>query len=214
MKTNVKLEYGSATFEIQALEDDNYKDEVLEMLEFIGEHEDQFEILGEMKSAPKMADSGAEDKSLDEFLPSQTKNEEEENAESDPLYPIASRIKVPVSELNTFLHVEPEEDSPPFVYTEDLDIDARRQVDKQRIVSLIILYLWDECYGYDRMKSTQLKDSLEFSDTSSSGMANMYQGKGDRYFDRRGRGPSATVGLTPPGKRQARKELTQIVNQR
>ncbi|WP_277543236.1 hypothetical protein [Haloarcula laminariae] len=215
METTAKLEYGPLEVEIHALDDENYREEILELIQFIEDNQESLDDLGEMDSSPEIDDSKTGDMSLEEF--EQGEGEPEENnqdeSEAGPLGEIASRLRVAESELMTFLYVDPDKEDFPVIYTDEAGNIGKRKTDKQRIGSLVLLYLWHECYDTERVKSTALKDALELSNISSSGMGNMYQGEGDRYFDRAGRGPSATVKLTPPGKRQARKVLKRIINE-
>ena len=214
METTVTFEYGPMTVEIHARDDDNYQDEILDLLRFLENHQEQFEEIGVESEVAEMHPGKTETVSLDQFESEEGQEVAEEEAESSPLGPIASELRLSVSDLKNFLYVDPDGDDFPVMYVDELGDIGKRQTDRQRVVSLILLYLWHECYDEDRVKSSALKDALELSDVSSSGMANMYQGDGDRYFDRRGRGPTATVALTPPGKRQARKILRRLVDEK
>lgn len=221
METTVTLGYGPVEFEIHALKDDDYKEEVLEILEFIDENEDKFSTIGIDMKSPEIEDSKTEETSLEVFTERDEEKEEKENDENEastereeqgPLGEIANRLKVRISRLEEFVYIDEKKESYPVIYPEEVGELGERKVDKQRVASLILLYLWHDFYDQERIKSTELKDALELSDISSDGMGNMYQGEGDRYFDRRGRGPSATVRLTPPGKRQARKHLKNLLD--
>lgn len=215
METTTKLEYGPLEVEIHAFDGEDYQKEVLDLIQFIEENQDSLDELESISESAGMDQSKPEMMSLEEFgeinqnEPDVVAAEEEE--ESGPLADIASELRVSEHELEDFIYVAPDEDDFPVLYTEEIGDFGDRKTDRQRISSLILLYVWHECYDTERVKSSSLKDALELSDISSSGMGNMYQGEGDRYFDRRGRGPSATVSLTPPGKRQARKLLRRFI---
>lgn len=208
METTAKLKFGPLEVEIRAQNDDDYRSEILELIQFIEENRDSFEDIGSGISPPEIPSSGAESLSLEEVGEEEVMDEEKRDDEtSGPLGAISSRLRVSESELENFIYVDPDGDNFPILYIDEVGDIGNRKTDRQRVASLILLYVWHECYGESRIKSSSLKDALELSNVSSSGMGNMYQGDGDRYFDRRGRGPSATVSLTPPGKRQARKML-------
>ncbi len=211
METTAKLEYGPLEVEIHALNDEGYQEEVLDLIQFIEDNQESLEGLVRDDDPSEMGPSKSEVTSLEEFTPNGGEEEEESETEPGPLSEIASNLRVPEFKLEEFLYVDPVEDDFPVIYVDEIGNIGQRKTDKQRVASLILLYLWHECYDADRVKSTSLKDALELSNISSSGMGNMYQGDGDRYFDRKGRGPSATVRLTPPGKRQARKVLRRLV---
>lgn len=214
METRAKIEHGPLEIEVHALEDEDYQEEIIEIIEFIEENKAVIEELEGEISRSEMSDSGVEETSLEAFT--ENKGDEsasEEETEAGPLSEVASELRVPERKLEEFLFVDPEGDDPPVMYVDEVGEVGERKTDKQRVVSLILLYLWHRCYDVDRVKSTNLKDALALSNVSSSGMGNMYQGEGDRYFNRKGRGPSATVRLTPPGKRQARKELNRLIQE-
>lgn len=214
METTVTFEYGPLTVEIHSRDDENYQDEVLDLLRFLENHQERFEEIGVESGAAEIHPGKTEMVSLDQFEDEEGQEETEEEGESGPLGSIASELRLSVSDLKDLLYVDPDGDDVPVMYVDELGEIGEKQTDRQRVVSLILLYLWHECYDADRVKSSALKDALELSNVSSSGMANMYQGEGDRYFDRRGRGPTATVKLTPPGKRQARKVLRRLINEK
>ncbi|WP_092635337.1 hypothetical protein [Haloplanus vescus] len=214
METTVTFEYGPLTVEIHARDDENYQDEILDLLRFLENHQEQFEEIGVESEVAEMKSDKTGTVSLDQFEDGERNEEDEEEPDSTALGSIASELQLSVTNLKDFLYVDSDGDDFPVIYVDEFEDIGERQTDRQRVASLILLYLWHECYDKDRVKSGVLKDALELSNVSSSGMANMYQGEGDRYFDRRGRGPTATVALTPPGKRQARKVLRRLANEK
>ena len=211
METTAKLEYGVLEVEIHAFDDEDYQKEVLDLIQFIEDNQDSLDELGGISDPAEIDQSKSEVVSLEEFGENdQTETDldaADQEDETGPLADIASELRIPEHKLEDFIYVDPQEDDFPVLYIDEMGDIGERKTDRQRVSSLILLYVWQECYDVERSKSSSLKDALELSDVSSSGMGNMYQGEGDRYFDRRGRGPSATVSLTPPGKRQARKLL-------
>ncbi|WP_394739451.1 hypothetical protein [Natronococcus roseus] len=211
METTVKLEYGPMEVEIHAFDDEDYQKEVLDLIQFIEDNQESLEELEEGDENAELGHSKIEGTSLEEFAESNDENDEEVKQESGPLSEITSKLGVPESELKRCFYVDPDQEEPPVIYLDEVGNIGEQKTDRQRVASLALLYISHECYDLERVKSTALKEALELSDISSSGMGNMYQGEGDRYFDRRGRGPSATVGLTPPGRRQARKVLKRLI---
>ena len=211
METTAKLEYGVLEVEIHAFDDEDYQKEVLDLIQFIEDNQDSLDELGGISDPAEIDQSKSEVVSLEEFGENdQTETDldaADQEDETGPLADIASELRIPEHKLEDFIYVDPQEDDFPVLYIDEMGDIGERKTDRQRVSSLILLYVWHECYDVERIKSSSLKDALELSDVSSSGMGNMYQGEGDRYYDRRGRGPSATVSLTPPGKRQARKLL-------
>lgn len=211
MEKTARLEYGPLEVEIHALEGEDYQEEILDLIKFIEENKESLEDLDGEFEATKMPTSKSSETSLEEFAEDNRKQEQENEEPSGPLGAIASRLRTSKSKLEDFIYVDADGDDFPVLYLDEVGNVGERKTDKQRVASLILLYIWHECYDTSRVKSSSLKDALELSNVSSEGMGNMYQGDGDRYFDRRGRGPSATVSLTPPGKRQARKVLKNLL---
>ncbi len=211
METTVRLEYGPMEVEIHAFDDEDYQKEVLDLIQFIEDNQTSLEELEEVDESSEMDQPGIEGMSLEEFTENGDENDEETEQEAGHFSDIASKLRVPESELERCFYVDLDGEEPPVIYLDEVGDIAERKTDRQRVASLALLFLWHKFYDVDRVKSSALKDALELSNISSTGMGNMYQGEGDRYFDRRGRGPSATVGLTPPGKRQARKVLKRFV---
>jgi hypothetical protein len=213
MEKTARLEYGPLEVEIHALEGEDYQEEILNIIQFIEENKESLEDLGGELDATEMSVSKSSETSLEEFAEDDEKQEQENEEPSGPLGAIASRLRTSKSKLEDFIYVDPDGDDFPVLYLDEVGNVGERKTDKQRVASLILLYIWHECYDTSRVKSSSLKDALELSNVSSTGMGNMYQGDGDRYFDRKGRGPSATVSLTPPGKRQARKALKNLLEE-
>jgi hypothetical protein len=213
MEKTARLEYGPLEVEIHALDGEDYQNEVLDIIRFIEENKDSLEDLDDGSDTTEMDNSGNTETSLEEFTEEGEEEKDESEEPSGPLGAIASRLRTPESRLEDFIYVDPDGDDFPVLYLDEVGEVGERKTDKQRVGSLILLYIWHECYDVSRVKSSSLKDALELSNVSSEGMGNMYQGDGDRYFDRRGRGPSATVSLTPPGKRQARKVLKNLLEE-
>lgn len=209
METTVKLEYGAMEVEIHSFDGEDYQKEVLDLIQFIEDNQELLEELGGLGEPAEMDQSKIEGTSLEEFT--ENENDEETEQESGPFSEIASKLRVSESDLERCFDVDLDGEEPPVLYLDEVRSIGERKTDRQRVASLALLFLWHKFYNTDRVKSSALKDALELSNVSSTGMGNMYQGEGDRYFDRRGRGPSATVGLTPPGKRQARKVLKRFV---
>lgn len=211
METTVKLEYGPMEVEIHAFDGEDYQKEVLDLIQFIEDNQESFEELGGVNEPAEMGQSGIEGTSLEEFTENGNESNEETEQESGLFNEIASKLRVPESDLERCFYVDSDGEEAPVIYLDEVGNIGERKTDRQRVASLALLFLWHKFYDTDRVKSSDLKNALELSNISASGMGNMYQGDGDRYFDRRGRGPSATVGLTPPGKRQARKVLKRFV---
>lgn len=214
MKRTFTIQYGSYETRLLAEDNDDWKAEVLDQLSFINENEDSFEILrvGSEELNPKVSEitnpnqahSGSEDGNQQTGPGYST--------HGGPLEPLAKELRVAESELDEVLYVDTEGDDNPLLLIEDTDLLSSKKTDRQRNASLILLLVWEKLYGQERTLSSDLKEALNLSGVSESNMGNMYQGAGDRYFSRTGRGASASVALTPPGRRAAQKKLKELLN--
>ena len=130
----------------------------------------------------------------------------------DPLQPIATKVDTTVDELRDIIYVDPELEQIPQV-TIEKDILGGKKAERQRHASYLILYVWKNCYGEERMSTSQLKEILSMAGISESKLANMRQGSGKGFFDSTGRGASSTIALTGPGEREALKYLKSLVEE-
>lgn len=206
MEFKATLKRGPVEFEIWGDEGNEVRDELKETIEYLETNLDQFENRNQSKYSAKIQNHGD---GVNEETDESNLNSVEEEGEGDRLQQIANKVRIPVEELERVFLVDEDEEMPT-LFLEDMGILGDRKTDRQRRASLILLYLWHVCYGEERVKSSDLKDALQISGISDGSMGNMYQGKGDSYFDRAGRGPSATVALTPPGKRHARRAIQEL----
>lgn len=212
MEISATLKHGPFEIEISAEEGEEYQRELQNAIDFIQENEGAFGDINASGSAHNVSvcKSGKSlpDGSANQSDESQGSNEGQQRTEDpdrdDPLYAISKKLRVPYDVLQDVFIIE---DERPLLYLDDLDLLGDKKTDRQRRGSLILLYLWKEVFDTDRVKSSTLKDALAMSGINEKSMGNMYQGKGDTYFDRGGRGPTATVALSGVGEREARKEV-------
>jgi len=219
MDIHVSLKYGPLSVEIDANEEDDYQAEILDILEFVGEFDEQMEILN---ANPHIEESEEDDEmpskdqvSIDEFdepLDEPTQDESEGAVvNKEVLGSLPKKLNASPRSIHKVVDIEPTSEGPPFVLA-DTDDFGDTKTKRQLTTSLMILAVWDECYEPDRMKSSLLKDALEYSGIDSSNMFNMYHLEDvDAYFDKRGRGGNTTIKLTRPGKREAHKKLRELI---
>lgn len=202
MEANATLDYGALQVELRAENAADLESELSQIITFLESNEDRINgIFGDI-SPPNVDDS--EHGNGDSDDDSRLQNGDREG----PLAALARNLRTDEELLEDFILTD---DELPQLYVEDIRVIGNNKTDRQRNASLILLYIWDECYDVERVKTSDLKNALSMSGISESNLANMYQGQGDRFFDRSGRGASATIGLTTPGKRRAKKELSGIV---
>lgn len=202
MGANATLDFGPVQVELRAENADELEEELEQIIGYLESNNDRINSIFAVDESPSM-DSSQHDV-----------NGSEDGGHSDDVHidaklsDIADKLRVRGANLNKLILTD---DDFPQLYLDELDLLAERKTERQRRASLILLYLWDEYYGVDRVKTSELKTALSRSGISESNLANMYQGQGDRFFDRTGRGASATIGLTAPGRRRAQKALSELV---
>lgn len=206
MEITVNLQYGPLDVEVHADGDEDYKSELLELLDLIKEHND---LLGEVHS--NHGDKQGSEQVEERPEATLTQDWHSGGDGSEELEPLADFVRLPPEALSTIFDIDPMGEEVPVLQLEDVEKLGGKQRDKQRNASLMLLIAWEVCYDEDKVASSDLKDALGFSGIPDENMYNMYQDEGDRYFDRGGRGPTATVALTGPGKREARKVIKKIV---
>lgn len=206
-----EIEYGSITIEIETSDAAEFQSELLSIVEFLDDYEDEIHSVFGGINSPKFSEPESEE-SAETLQPNVDGGTQESEQADGPLSELASKLRVPKNELSRYFIIEGDEDYP-ILYLQDKNILSDQKTQRQRMTALILLYLWDECYGEERVKSSDLKDAIQMSGISHSNLANIYQGEGNNLFDRSGRGASATVGLTLPGKREAKRVIEDLIAQ-
>lgn len=197
--------------EISGQDPEDVRRELLETVRFLDENKDEIEATTpvnpntNLKSAKTNEPVSKVGNGTNE---SDTEANNQQTETDSSFTPLSRKLGIPEDRLRDVFIVE--EEDQPSLYLPDNKVLGSQKTDRQRRASLILLALWELCYDEERVKSSDLKESLMYSDVDETKMSNMYQGEGDRYFDRAGRGPSATIALTGPGKRQAMKEIDRL----
>jgi len=87
---------------------------------------------------------------------------ETEVNESGPSAEFASQFNVSPDRLLEVIDIDPELEEEPFIVADTARFGETRQ-ERQLHGTLILLGTWQECYGADRVSSSDLKDALDFS---------------------------------------------------
>lgn len=221
MDIHLTLRKGPLEVEIEATDEDDYQEEVLSILEFLESHEEEIHNADSPVETPESEptqasvtadwDEEAESSNPDEKNSSDAPDEAEID-ESSPAADFGSRLNVNPDRLTELIDIDPELESEPFIVAET-DGFGESRVDRQFQGALILLCTWQECYDEERVSSSDLKDALDLSGINSDSMYNMYNkmDKSETYFDKSGRGASATVALTRPGLREGRRRIRELV---
>lgn len=219
MDIHLSLRHGPLKIEIDADREEDYQQELGEILEFIQEYEDRLEEL-QIDTSAEDVDGDAQrpsdgQVSMDQFAESADSSNQNSSAtnpvDAEVLGSLPKKVDASPKAIREIVDIDPDGEEPPFllVNTDEFGDTKKR---RQFVTSLLILAIWDECYEADRMKSSLLKDSLEHSGVDSSSMSNMYDlENADSFFHKQGRGASTTLKLRRPGKREAYKQLRELV---
>jgi len=219
MDIHVSLQHGPLAVEIDAKEDDDYQQELEDLLEFIEKYEERLKELNvnNLESSRENEDGNSTGQaSMDRFAGNSTSNgqnqspPETDNGSEGLLEPLAKKVGTTPAAICEVIDIDPNGEEPPFLLV-DTDEFADTKAKQQFISSLLILEVWDECYEADRMKSSLLKDALEYSGVDSSNMSNMYSlDDADSFLNKKGRGGSTTLKLRRPGKREAQRLFREL----
>jgi hypothetical protein len=91
---------------------------------------------------------------------------------------------------------------------EEEEVLGSSRKDRQARGSLILLYLWQKCLGFDEIESGKLNTALSYSEINPKRRDAMYsalEGDADGYFNRNG-----PISLTPTGEHAAREEIQSL----
>ncbi|WP_440771249.1 hypothetical protein [Natronorubrum sp. DTA28] len=217
MDITVSLRHGPLNIEIEADTEEDYREEILGLAEFFNENGEQFEAFDLPTSPEQEYTENGEGEAQQVTLDFSDESSESETATTNdpdgPLAPIAKDLRMDEGLLEEILDADPEGEKSPILLLNETNILGDLKKDRQATASLILLHVWKECNGEERVSSSDLKEALEDSGVSSSNMYNMYGGNGKRYFDTKGKGASATIALRRPGKRQAREEIKNLIEE-
>lgn len=203
---------GSLEVEVEGADDEDYQTELLEILDFIEEHEGRLMDL-QQSSIDQPPDVESKQSTVTTFWDdSSDERNSSEEAVDGPIVAFANKLNMDTDQLTVVIDIDPAGEELPFIIPEMTDLADTRQ-ERQFRAALMLLATWQDCYDKDRMKSSDLKDALEYSGIDSDQLSTMYRdiNEADSYFDRQGRGRSATVALTRPGIREGRNQILSLL---
>lgn len=198
MTLTVTLTYGPIEAEISGEDREEVQGELLDFIEFLNENEEDLKL---SLPSQKATSDGVEDAAVSE----------EEGGDEHPLDPIASELGVPTDDLDDVIYVDPDFEEDPQLLL-DADDFGSTTIDQQRNAAYVLLYVWDECYGNDRMRTSKLNDIFALAGISTNNLYLAWRDEGQGKFDSQGQGPSASVSLTGVGERTAKTVLQDLVS--
>jgi len=219
MNITVTLRHGPLDVEIEAENGEDYRQEILDLSEFLEDNDEALEAFNRAVPQPVAEEGTTTQASLQESAnPSSNGSNSGGDDDTDvddggPLAPIASATGIGESTLEHLIAAPQEDDRVPYLVLDDLEILGSKEVDKKRSAALILLLAFHECYDADRIPSSDLKDAFIRSGVPEDHINEAYHDEGKRFFDPKGRGGSASVALLGPGKREAKKEINRIISE-
>lgn len=218
MELSVTLNYGPLNAEFSGGDQEEIQDGLVNFVEFL-ETNDLFdgmdvEPTSETPDGTPGVDSGYWEKKANQGqAESQQNTVGTDDRKDSVLYPIARKVGASVTDLEELVYVDEEGEEEPQLLIDEIDRLGDTVPEKQRGAALILLLAWHECYDEEKMKTSKLKDILAMRDISTNNLSRAWDGKGEGWFDPRGMGPSATIKLRGPGKRQARSVMKDLVEE-
>lgn len=199
MNITTTLRYGPIETEISGEGWEEVQRELLAFIEFLNEHEEELQLDSPMQHPPLNTEVAAD--------PSDGGGGEEH-----PLTAIASELDIPLDDLDEIVYVDPDFDEDPQLLL-DPDEYGETTVEQQRNAAYVLLYVWDKCYGNDRMETSKLNDIFALGGISTNNLYRAWRDEGQGKFDPQGQGPSASVALTGVGERTARTVLQELASE-
>jgi hypothetical protein len=214
MEINIHLHHGPLDVEIQADKEDDYQQEVLDVLEFIQENQEQFSQLTTQQAENEQSTEYDQAPADSEIWEEAANTDDSDRQDTNQIWaPVSRATGVDESILERMFDMPENEEQVPAIVIEEFEdgIDSlggsRRE--RQAQASLMLLYIWHEIRGVDKVPSSDLADALNMSGVDSANMYAMYDalgGDADAYFNRTS-GGNPTVKLSRRGKRVASNQI-------
>lgn len=209
MELTVTFQHGPLDAEFTGENRAEIQQNLIEFVEFLEENSEHFE---------GFEFSEAEDDYEETVLDSDRWGEDDESKsetegpsdDSHPLGPLARKANTTVESLDEIVYVDPNNEEEPQLMV-DKSLLGDNKTERQRAAAYVILYVWEDCYNEERMKTSKLMNILTMSGISDNDLFNAWKGPGQGNFNPKGSGSSATVGLTGPGKRRSLKIIQDLV---
>lgn len=214
MELNVALEYGPLKAEFQGEDRSEIQDNLIEFVEFLDEHEEVFSSIDIIANGIVDKNAGDADRTetgMNNESSSEISNADQTKAEDDnPLAPLARRLNKPIEAVEELIYVSVENDELPQLILDEPELLGDSVVERQQNAALIVLLVWDKCYGQSKMKVSDIKDIFSIMDISTSNTHRAWE-KG--YFQQTGKGAAATVRLRGPGEREGYSLLRDLLEE-
>ncbi|SFS65899.1 hypothetical protein [Halostagnicola kamekurae] len=202
MEITITLDHGPLNAEFAGEDREEIEESLVGFVEFLEENGQLFDEV-EFEAEPQIEEeqSGIDDWNQGSNDASSPPDESvASSAEDSPLSSIAQRVGTSIDELEELVYVSVEDDELPMVLVDDVERLGDSVVERQRNTALLLLLIWNKCYGKEKMKTSDIKNVFSMMDISTS---NTYRAWEKSYFKQKGQGSSATIQLRGPGEREA-----------
>lgn len=215
MELTIEFQHGPIDAEFTGEDRKEVQENFLQFVEFLGENAQEFDNIEPPESnSEDLKEPGLDSDLWKDNSENQSTNgssgSENEEEEGHPLASLARKANTSVETLDSIIYVDHDGEEEPQLMIEKAKLGGSK-TERQRTAAYMLLRIWDDCYGEERMKTSKLKNILTMSGVSDNDLFNAWNGPGKGNFDSTGKGASATVGLTGPGKRRALKTIQEVV---
>lgn len=213
MELVVELDTGPVNAEFSGEDWSEVEPELQGLINFLEKNHETLSEIAPYSTNPQYTGdvAGADGAAPNGGLDSEASGEADSKPDEGPLASLVRKTGKSVEGLDDLVYVDPDGEELPQVLAEKSVLGGSK-AERQRNAAYMILAVWDECYGEERMKTSDFKDILTMSGISDNNLYNAWVGAGKGDFHSTGQGPSATVGLTGPGKRQALKVFQSLAD--
>lgn len=219
MEIHLSLQVGPLEAEITADNEEDYEGELVQLMDFIRGHEEQFSTIDQLSVQSSVStednnQSGSEQ--LDDNQKGDTESEEEGTGDSTstdysgPLSSLLRKGDVSLEDVSEVIDVDPRLEEPPLILANAEQLGETVK-DQQLTGSLLLLCAWKECYDESPVLISDLKDTLEHSGVSTNNLYRMYDyDVANQSLRRSGDGRGTEMRLTRVGEREAFERIEQL----
>lgn len=219
MEVHFSLQVGPLEAEITADSEEDYEEELIQLMDFIQSRQDQLSAvsLPESESSVSVANSTEQrpeeesgDSEMNSFSAPGESTTETPEGEASPLTNLARKSGLSQTEVSEIVDVDPQFEDPPLLLLNS-DQLGESVPEQQFTGTLLLLAVWDECYDESPVAVSKVKDELEYTGVSTANFYRMYkQNDAKQCFRRSGENHGATIRLTRAGERKAMERLEEL----
>lgn len=192
MEITINFQDGPLDVEIQTTEEEDFHDVLGKLSEFL-----------ENYSFHSIPEAGERDETPEDDEDSYPASQNLEDIPIDQLTRVIKRGRVEDGEIGELPRI-----------IANTRVFGDSDEEKLLHAATVILAIFDEFHGMNKIKTTQLKQALADSGLNADNWSNISRLENEEvYLTRRGKGPSATTKLRPPGKDKALELVNLLVDQ-